>query len=421
MTQKKALEILKSGKNVFLTGEPGSGKTHTVNQFTEWLREDFKSYAVTASTGIAATHVNGMTIHSWAGIGIKKGLGERDVERIMAKSYVVQRILSCQVLIIDEVSMINGQFLDDLDFVLRSVRATIGKDVGPFGGIQMVFVGDFFQLPPVSRDGEAKFAFESEAWVKADPQICYLTEQHRQGDDEFLGILRAIRQGSMTEEHKARLLEKRPAKEMSSKLFTHNVDVDHINHVELNKIEGMPTEFRMKERGIPFMVETLKSHCLSPERLLLKEGAIVMFTRNNFDEGYVNGTLGKVIELRDDSFPVVEVMVGNRPECIEVKPAKWEIEESGQIKASISQLPLRLAWAITVHKSQGMSLDSAKIDLQRSFEHGQGYVAISRVRSLDGLFLEGANDMAFSMHPKVVEKDGEFREASNMIDTKSNE
>ncbi len=413
MTQAKALEILKSGKNVFLTGEPGAGKTHTVNQFTEWLRNDFRSYAVTASTGIASTHINGMTIHSWAGIGIKKNLGEQDIKRILSKPYVVHRILACEVLIIDEVSMLDGQIIDDIDSVLRTIRATIGKDVGPFGGIQVVFVGDFFQLPPVVREGQPRFAFESKAWKDAAPAICYLTEQHRQEDDEFLVTLRAMRFGVMTKDQKMKLLEKREGSETASKLFTHNADVDNINYAELAKIEGLPTEFKMRERGIDFLVETLKSHCLSPERLLLKVGATVMFTRNNFDEGYVNGTMGTIVELEDDSFPVVETIHGDR---VVAKPAEWSIEESGQVKASISQIPLRLAWAITVHKSQGMSLDKARIDLRNSFEYGQGYVAISRVRSLAGLFLDGANEKAFEMHPKVVKKDKEFREASDLIE-----
>lgn len=408
MTQNKALEILKTGKNVFLTGEPGSGKTYTVNLFTQWLKDNFRVFAITASTGIAATHINGVTIHSWAGIGIKKNLTEGQIEAILEKPFFAKRLKNADVLVIDEVSMLDAQTLDDVDAVLK---AALKNDL-PFGGIQVVFVGDFFQLPPVSRDGSAHFAFESKAWQEANPTVCYLTEQHRQSDEKFLEILTAMRQGRITDDHKKTLLEGANNPNAESKLFTHNVDVDFINHSELKKIEGMPTEFVMKETGIPFLAEILKSHCLSPERLLLKVGAVVMFTRNNFDEGYVNGTLGKVIELDDDEFPVVETKDGD---IITVKPAEWSIEEHGHVKATIKQIPLRLAWAITVHKSQGMSLDEARVDLSKAFEYGQGYVAISRVRSLKGLHLEGANEKSFAMHPKVVEKDKEFRKASEDI------
>jgi hypothetical protein len=166
----------------------------------------------------------------------------------------------------------------------------------------------------------------------------------------------------------------------------------------------------MQTHGIPTLVDKLKSGCLAPENLELKMGAVVMFVKNNFKENYVNGTLGKVVGFDEDSgFPIIETFKGD---IIEAKRERWEVEDSGGVIAAISQIPLRLAWAITVHKSQGMSLDCAEIDLSRTFEYGMGYVALSRVRSLSGLKLLGINDMALEVNSKMIEFDEEFRARS---------
>lgn len=415
MIQEKALEILKSGKNVFLTGEPGSGKTYTINLFSEWLRENRHAYPeVTASTGIAATHINGITIHSWAGIGIKETLTESDIRTILTRPYVVNRILEAKILIIDEISMLNAQTLDNVDRVVREVKALDNMEARnqPFGGMQVIFVGDFFQLPPVTKKGLAKFAFESDAWLGAEPTICYLTEQHRQEDAEFLDLLNAMRNGKIEKKHKD-LLKKavRKAPTGITRLFTHNKDVDHINAEELLKLPTKEIKtYQMLTSGIPFMIDILKKNCLSPEILNLKVGAVVMFTRNNFDEGYVNGTLG-IVTGYTHGLPVVMTKSGQE---IIAKEAEWVIQEKGYTKARVSQIPLRLAWAITVHKCQGMSLDAATVNLSEAFEYGQGYVALSRVRSLEGLYLEGINVKALQMHPTVVTKDGYFRKLSEI-------
>lgn len=408
MTQDNALKVLQSGKNVFLTGEPGSGKTYTINLFTNWLRGQDKRFAVTASTGIAATHINGLTIHSWCGLGIKDHITDQHIAAIMGKSFLVRKMTNAQVLIIDEISMLSAETLDNVDRILRHVRDNNMTD-RPFGGLQVIFVGDFFQLPPISKKGPVKFAFEAESWKAANPTVCYLTEQHRQSDQEFLDILTAMRSGTITENHKDILRQTKSFFKPSTKLYTHNVEVDQLNQTELSKIDGEERTYKMTEEGVPFLCSVLKKSCLSPEKLVLRIGAEVMFTRNNFDEGYVNGTLGKVIEYGSNGMPIVLTRDGQR---IMARYAEWSIEDT---VASISQVPLRLAWAITVHKSQGMSLDEAAIDLEKAFEFGQGYVAISRVRSLDGLHLEGINDKAFQMHPKVIEKDKEFRSQSEGI------
>lgn len=425
MTQEEALSILKTGANVFLTGEPGSGKTHTINKYSNYLKSHGVEPAITASTGIAATHLGGLTIHSWSGIGIKDRLTEYDLDKIASSEYISKRVRKAKVLIIDEISMLSPDTLDMVDAVCREVKQS-GES---FGGMQVVFVGDFFQLPPIVKknfdddhnqeifpdQGRGRFAFESNAWRRAKPIVCYLSEQHRQGDKKFLDLLTSIRKNQWKVEHRE-ILERRKVNisEVSKntpKLFSHNVDVDGVNNNELAKISGESETFSMLEEGNGILVSILKKGCLSPESLALKTGASVMFTKNNHKEGYMNGTLGTIESFSTyTNNPIVKTRSGR---LIEVEKADWNIEDNGKIKAKISQLPLRLAWAITVHKSQGMSLDEAVMDLSKVFEYGQGYVALSRVRSLSGLYLLGLNEKALKVHPDVFKQDTGFRDASD--------
>ena len=403
MTQDKALEVLKTGANVFLTGEPGAGKTHTIGMFVEWLEKEKKEYAITASTGIASTHINGTTIQSWSGLGIRRDLKKDQIDGIKRNKWVTDRIKGTQVLVIDEISMLDAVIINDIDNILCAIMG----NKRAFGGVQVVFVGDFFQLPPVSKGKEEKlFSFEAEAWAHADLQVCYLTEQHRQNDPVFLDILSGMRNGTTTEEHKRIIESSKLTEKPETRLFTHNEDVEALNTTELAKLPGKEVLNEMAEGGTPALIEVLKRSCLSPQKLILKEGAVVMFTRNNFKAGYVNGTIGKVVSF-SNGWPIVKLKSGR-----EIMPelAEWSFKEKKYVKAYIRQIPLRLAWAITVHKSQGMSLDSAIIDLSRTFEYGQGYVALSRVRTLAGLHVDGINEKVFEMHPKVVAQDIIFRE-----------
>ncbi len=410
MTQAEALDILKTGANVFLTGSPGSGKTHTVNAYVAWLRSHGIEPSITASTGIAATHVGGMTVHAWSGIGINDHMTPQLLDAIANKEHVAKRIQKTKVLIIDEVSMLAGNVLQMVDEVAREVRH---EPDHAFGGLQVVLVGDFFQLPPVSR-GETTFAFESASWRALNPLICYLTEQHRQDDPGFLEILSAIREGEWDHTHVSRIMARESEHgsydESTPQLFTHNADVDRINSERLASLSTKPYSFAMESAGAPTLAEALKRGCLSPETLILKEGAAVMATKNNPAVGYSNGTLGIVTGFEPGtSYPIIETYDGRE---IVIAPADWAVEENGKVRAKISQIPLRLAWAITVHKSQGMSMDAAAIDLSRAFEHGQGYVALSRVRRLDGVYLLGWSENALSVHPSVARLDKDFRAAS---------
>lgn len=419
MKQSQALDILKTGANVFLTGAPGAGKTYVLNQYINYLREHDIAAAVTASTGIAATHIGGVTIHSWSGIGIKKKLDEWEIDAMQERQYLWKRYEKTKVLIIDEISMLDGQTLATINAVCKAFK----RNEKSFGGMQIVVVGDFFQLPPITRQGEepALFAFESPTWREANFLTCYIGEQHRQDDDQLLDILSRIRAGDI--EDGFYQLEDRSVFEQDmsiddgtgpmTHLYTHNADVDQLNQQELDALEGEEYFFSMSTKGSAKNVERLIASCLSPEGLILKEGALVMCTKNNFEAGYANGTLGTVIGFdEDDEYPIILTRDGRE---IIIEPTTWAMHDGEKVMASIEQIPLRLAWAITVHKSQGMSLDAAQMDLSHVFEYGQGYVALSRVRTLDGLYLRGFNQQALMVHPKVKTKDEQFKRHSETL------
>lgn len=427
MTQRDALNILKTGANVFLSGPAGSGKTYVLNEYITYLKEHEVPIGITASTGIAATHMGGVTIHSWSGMGVKNSLSDHDLAALFEKKQLTRRFEETPVLIIDEVSMLHHFRLDMLDQIAKKLR----KNAEPFGGMQVVLCGDFFQLPPVSKYGEPEthFVYRSEAWRDGKFTICYLHENYRQVNDPLVNVLNEIRSGEVSDEAREQLKsrfrgsEPLPAAADSeseliepTRLYTHNVDVDSVNENELGKVDAAEFTYEMYSKGKKPLVEALKKSCLAPEDLRLKVGARVMCVKNNFEEGYVNGTLGVVVSCGYDVDPVIHTAPspdypnGRR---ITIERASWTIEDDGKVLAEISQYPLRLAWAITVHKSQGMSLDAVEVDLSKSFEPGMGYVALSRVRTLNGLHILGINERAFAVHPEVLQYDRHLQELSN--------
>lgn len=410
MKQKTALDILKLGHNVFLTGPAGSGKTFLLKEYIAYLKKNDIGVAVTASTGIAATHMNGQTIHSWSGMGIMDVFNEEEYTKLKKRHYHKQKFNNTKVLIIDEISMLHAHQLDIVNEICKKFK----EPFSPFGGLQVILCGDFFQLPPVTKYGqEARFVNESAAWQEMNPKICYLEEQHRQEDSDMLKILNDIRKRSC-DENTFELIRSRQNQNIKNaitptKLYTHNINVDAINDLELKKIPEESKIFLMKHTGIEQLAASVKKGCLAPEMLVLKKGAVVMFVKNNFERGYVNGTLGKVIDFDLTGMPVVKTLAGKK---IVATPEKWSIDENDDVLASITQVPLRLAWAITVHKSQGMTLDAVEMDLSRSFEFGMGYVALSRVRTLDGIKLLGINNIALEVNPKVSQFDKDLEELS---------
>ncbi len=413
MTQKDALDILKMGYNCYITGAAGSGKTYLLNEYIKFLRNKGVDVGVTASTGIAATHMGGTTIHSWSGLGIRDELTEYDLEDLESKKYLYDRFKNTDVLIIDEVSMLHHFRLDLIERIARHLK----RNQLPFGGMQVILCGDFFQLPPVTRAGEKEslFSYKSDTWKKLDLKICYLEEQFRHKDDKFIKILNGIRGGNLSEESRSHLHGRHNAVLkmgiMPTKLHTHNINVDTINDVELNKLPGQIWTYKMEDKGRKPLVEALKKSCLAPEVLRLKVGAQVMFVKNNFEGGYANGTLGKVIECSNYGPKIMlnSGMSSHGGKIITPEKVSWVIETEGKVKATITQYPLRLAWAITVHKSQGMSLDAVEVDLSKSFEKGMGYVALSRVKSLDGLRLLGINNNALQVREDVMVFDEDLK------------
>ncbi len=415
MKQETALKLLKAGENVFLTGSAGAGKTYTLNKYIQYLKIRKVPVAITASTGIAATHMNGMTIHTWAGIGIKDSLSDDDLKRMKERKYLKEHLENTQVLIIDEISMLHAKQLNLVNQVLKYFK----ENDQAFGGIQIVVAGDFFQLPPVGKNEERnrdKFCFMSEAWVEAKFRICYLTEQHRQDDETLNQILNAIRAQNLQNQHFDALtsVRKQDIGETFTRLYTHNMDVDHLNFQHLNAIDGESHQFNAVLDGNEKLLETLKSSVRAPEELTLKKQAKVMFVKNNFDMGYINGSLGEVIGFEEDDehglLPKVQLTDGS---VLLVEPETWSVEnDAGKIIASFQQIPLRLAWAITIHKSQGMTLEAAEINLSHTFEKGQGYVALSRLKSLEGLRLTGFNDQALELDRLAIKADRRFQELS---------
>ncbi len=464
MRQSSALDILKTGQNVFLTGSAGSGKTYTLNQYIHYLRARRVPVAVTASTGIAATHMNGTTIHSWSGIGIKDELSERELSTLSRKQFLADRLKDTAVLIIDEISMLHAKQLNAVNDVLKHVR----KSALPFGGVQVVVAGDFFQLPPIGSPSESnreKFAFMGEAWLDAKFQVCYLSEQHRQvsaaeqGCLDLDDILNQVRRQEVSFDAIAALENtfNQNVDIKRTRLYTHNLNVNKINDKELADLSSDMMRFEATFDGDSKLVDTLKKTVRTQDDLVLKVGAKVMFIKNNSELGVSNGTMGELIGFAavkvddkeraksdaltdienqethtDDSaknaknkadvklvarekpknkpttqkMPVVRLNSGRE---VIAEPEEWIIEdETGEVLASYNQVPLCLAWAITIHKSQGMTLDAAEIDLSRTFELGQGYVALSRLKSLAGLKLLGMNEMSLQLDPLARGADKRF-------------
>jgi len=395
MNQGLALEIMLSGQSVLLTGPAGAGKTFVLNQFIKLAKLDGKHISVTATTGLAATHLGGTTIHSWSGMGIHDSVSPGFADHISkARREIIEKT---DVLIIDEISMLHDFRLDMVDEICRVVRE---KDE-PFGGIQIIMSGDFFQLPPINR-GDSRaggFVVNSEVWRELDPVICYLQEQHRQDDEKLLDILNAIRAGDVRRHHAETLLARAEVfpddLEQLTELHTVNIDVDKINEAKLATIDEDEIVYTQTTTGSDSYVEGLQRSVLAPAQLKVKKGALVMAVKNSPDRKYANGSIGTIIDFEPyTEYPIVEFRSGKE---VSMVPDTWEQRDGDKKRASITQIPLRLAWAITIHKSQGMTLDAARIDLRKAFVEGMGYVALSRVKNLENLYLTGINQMALKV------------------------
>lgn len=411
-SQKAAFEVAKN-QSVLITGEAGTGKSYLLKALIDYFDQTGRNVSVTASTGVAAVNVSGSTIFSWAGIGIADKPAAALLKEVWKKKKAVDRILNCHVLIIDEISMLKGEVLDKLNYVFKAVR-TNSK---PFGGIQCIFVGDVLQIPCIPKAGVYDFCFQSAAWKEQNPTILQLKEIVRQENKEFTSFLSQLRVGKVSNLDllKSRFnakLEESGVKPIN--IFCKNVDVDLENKRELNKISGKVHVFDAIDTGDARHIESLDKNCLATRRIELKVGAQVMLLKNiDVENGLYNGSIGIVTKI--DQVPFVSF---NGREVI-VDHEEWEIKEqqvtaSGKLKnktlAKRKQIPLKLAYAATVHKTQGQTLDKVKIDLTGAWEYGMHYVALSRVRTLEGLTLIPFDTSRIRANPDCLRFYGELKE-----------
>lgn len=401
--QSAAVDLMQSGENVFLSGMAGTGKSTTL---LDWISGAFRPVEVTATTGIAALNLQDQfmrragiplpahTIYRWAGIALGPAPGQSSedyfsfLERNMTRSRMAafQRIRRAESLVIDEISMLPGRILDYLEFHFRAVRG----DRRPFGGIQIVAVGDFLQLPPVAKSGKYDWAFLAPSWAKAQFLPAYLTQIHRQDEPLFVEALNNFREGKISRAV-ADTLASRVKMFVDRKvvrLMTHNAQVDKWNAYQIGDIDAPEVTFNAEFDGPEHEAEFLAKNSITPTELTLKVGARVMVTANiTGDEGAllaVNGQCGTVAGFGGESV-AVRMDSGH---LMDLTPRAWTFDPQRDDSASMKQIPLRPAYALTIHKSQGLTLDSAHIDIRAAREPGQAYVALSRLRSLRGLFLK---------------------------------
>lgn len=400
------INAIRAKHNVCVTGAAGTGKSFLLRL----IKDHFPHIHVTASTGVAAVNIGGVTIHSWAGIG-KGTLPVEEIVRFISSgpgTKIRRQIRKAKILAIDEISMISASTMGLLDQVFKDVRE---NDL-PFGGIQVVVIGDFFQLPPVSKETKEEFCFMAEAWHNADFKMFELTEIFRQSDLRFIQLLNNIRYAAVNDEDLA-ILSQRESNLVGNEeinptiLVTHNYQADQINTQKLQEIKDQEFVFKMSESGRETAIEFLKKNCLAQNSLILKKGAQVMMLKNTLQkQGIINGSIGIIIGFSKNNFPIVKFYNGQT--CI-ISPDSWSVEtfneNTAEVEtvASITQVPLALAWAITIHKSQGMTLDSVLCDLSKVFTEGQAYVAISRVKSLEGLYIKGFKPSCLSTNKQVID------------------
>lgn len=391
--QKAIISAVTSGSNVLITGPGGVGKSHVIGH----IKTVIDDTTITAMTGAAAVLIGGKTLHSTLGIGLANGTSDELAKKVNRKVWN-----DLKVLVIDEISMLSDKLLDKIEHIARIVR----KNDNPFGGIQLVFSGDFLQLPTIKDT----FCFKATCWSKLNLETFMLTEIKRQIDPEFQRVLNAARVGDITEEQVEYLkaggcdAKANEAKGIiPTRILCKNLDVDAINLKELEKLPAEDTctyerEIVLKNPGIQIKIEAF---CPAPSSVTVAIGAQVMLIVNKDQEvGLVNGSRGVVVGYDDDDVPIVKFTDGGQ---FSIGFHTWEIADGSKVYGHIYAIPLKLAWAVTCHKAQGTSIDSAYINLFGVFEFGQAYVAISRVRSHGSLILQNATQSMFKAHPEALQ------------------
>lgn len=420
---QKALDKFQEGKNIFITGGAGVGKSYTLRKIIDWAEDNEKECARTALTGMASLQMQlGQTLHSCLGLGIKT---KRDQAREVISSYKFQTEIKWQlrvldVLIIDEISMLRSDLIELIDEILRQ---TLDPEK-PFGGLQVIFSGDFMQLPPVVRrdDHLPRFwAFQSEVWQDLELEIIYLTEIKRQDDPTFARALNAIRAGAVSpnieQYFNATMLHDFGQDIEPVKLLSTNAQVDQWNRKRLNLVDDKEYIFDAEIWAEnEFLEKKIKKECIAMEKLELRIGCQVMILKNSGDGQYVNGSMGELMAIKDrtDEKGIAEkclfVELFDSGNMVVLKQEEWKIEKQleerdrfGKKKiaklASFKQFPVKLGYAITIHKSQGMSIDFLEVDLMRCFAPGMAYVALSRARTYEGLRVLNFNRGAVRVDP----------------------
>ncbi|KAJ2918646.1 hypothetical protein MD484_g1770, partial [Candolleomyces efflorescens] len=446
--QTQILKLVQEGNSVFYTGSAGTGKSVLLREIIKVLRKKFvktsDAIAITASTGIAACNIGGVTIHSFAGIGLGIESAEDLATKIRKNKKAAARWLRTKVLIIDEVSMVDGDLFDKL----AKIGSILRKSPVPFGGIQVIITGDFFQLPPVTKSGSVKFAFEAELWAESIKYRFNLTKVFRQRDQRFVDMLNEMRFGNLSPQSIAEFKKlSRPIHYEdgmeATELFPLREDVERSNTSRMSRLSTEEKRFTAVDGGSiidPNQRQKMLANFMAPQMLKLRINAQVMLIKN-VDDTLVNGSMGKIVSFVDPAeyakdaleaatgvvgggsgsaagskkpaastgsfklYPLVEFRIPNGgTRKVLVLPEVFKVElPSGEVQVSRTQLPLILSWAMSIHKSQGQTLDRVKVDLGKVFEKGQAYVALSRATSLEGLQVLNFNPAKVQVHYKVVE------------------
>ena len=433
---EKVLSLLMNGENVFLTGYAGTGKSYILNKLKEKLG---KTLTITSTTGIAAVNVKGQTLHSWAGVGLCKNPVHKTIEKIYSRPSVVKQIRNCKILAIDEISMLNIETFEYVDEVLKVIR----ESVEPFGGIQVLFIGDFYQLPPVEAidkneyalfdedtfNPERRYCFDSPLWEDFRLKNIVLKRNFRQNEEDFIKALSDMRTNSLTEED-IELLKSRETyldtfETNMLHIFSTNFEADRYNLAKFNMIDEPVKVFEAQDgvyRGTKpvyigftdneqYILDIFGKNCRAEKEIALKIGAKVMLLVNmDFNRGLINGSCGDIQNFNETTITVKF----DNGEIAEIPKHKFEYYYHDKLTAERTQFPLKLAYGITIHKSQGMTLDKLVVDCSRIFEKGQAYVAMSRVKTLDGLYLKNFSKDKVMVDERVAEFYSALEETSDI-------